>query len=105
MAIAYVTEFANPIVFQGNTQPVCSLQAITTQAVTYTGTAAASAALNIKTRMVRIHTDSICSFAYGTAPVALTTDPRMVAGQTEYFEVNLDRPLTAANKLSFIVNT
>ena len=45
--------------------------------------------------------DSICSVLFGTAPVAATTNARMVAGQTEYHGV----PVGSAFKVSAITNT
>jgi len=51
------------------------------------GSSTQSAAFSAKTRMVRIHTDSICSIEFGTNPTATTSTARMVAGQTEYHGV------------------
>jgi hypothetical protein len=42
---------------------------------------------NAATRSVRLHTDSICSVAFGVSPTAVTTQKRMAANQTEYFGV------------------
>lgn len=46
-----------------------------------------SAAFGDDTFLVRIHTDSICSIAFGEDPIATTNSKRMVNGQTEYFTV------------------
>jgi hypothetical protein len=56
------------------------------QVVTYT-TTTQSAAFGADTRLVRIHTDSICSIAFGLNPTATTSTARLAAGQTEYFAV------------------
>ena len=60
----------------------------TTQAVAYTGTAAASTnAFGDQTRYVRIVADSACHYTFGTAPVAVTTDPFLPANTIEYVNV------------------
>lgn len=100
MATLYVTEYAAPAHI-GGLFPVAKEPEITTQAVAYTGTAAASSAFASNTTLVRIHTDSICSILFGTAPTATTSKKRMVAGQTEYFAV----PVGLSYKVSAIVNT
>lgn len=101
MAKLYVTEYEHMVELAGGRLPVGKEPAVATQAVTYTGTAAASAAFNIRTKFVRIHTDGICSIVFGTAPVADLNSARMAAGQTEYFGV----PGENSYKVSAIVNT
>lgn len=39
------------------------------------------------TRFVRIHSDAICSIAFGTSPTASTANKRLAANQTEVFGV------------------
>lgn len=51
------------------------------------------------TAFVRLHSDSICSVAFGTTPTASTSTMRMAAGQTEYFAV------APGQKVAAIVNT
>lgn len=66
-----------------------------------------TAVFNKETRFVRVHTDGIISYKFGTAPVAATTDARMAANQTEYFGVP-PAANDAANegyKLDVIANT
>lgn len=76
--------------------------AYATQVVTYTGTAAASAAFGAETRWVRVHTDGICSLKFSAAATAATVnDARMAAGATEYWGVVAG----SAMKVSAIVNT
>jgi len=69
-----------PLVFTGGVQ----------QSVAFAGT----------TRFVRLHTDSICSVLFGTAPVAAVTNSRMAANQTEFFGVQAGASL----KVSVIAN-
>lgn len=53
------------------------------------GSSAASAAFNQYTRLIRVHTDVVCSiYVGGTSPSATTSSGRMAANQTEYFSVN-----------------
>ena len=58
-----------------------------------------SAAFNSKTNLVRIHTDAICSIAFGEDPTATADSKRMAAGQTEYFTVG------GGQKVAVIENT
>jgi len=101
MGILYITEYqeiSNMPVSRHGQMP--QEPALATQTVSYT-THAESSAFNTKTRFVRLHTDSICSFVFGTAPVAVTTDSRMAAGQTEYHAV----PVNQTFKVSAVANT
>jgi hypothetical protein len=59
-----------------------------------------SAVFASTTRIVRLHTDSICSILFGIAPVATTANARMAANQTEFFGVQPGANL----KVSVIVN-
>jgi hypothetical protein len=57
-----------------------------------------SAAFGANTRIVRIHTDAICSIAFGSNPTATTNTARMAANATEYFGVKPgDRVAVIAN--------
>lgn len=66
---------------------------------TVTSWPAASNPFNAKTQFVRIHTDSICSIAFGQSPSATTSNKRLAANQTEFFGV------TAGMSVSVIANT
>ena len=57
------------------------------QTVSIGGASVPSAAFGSRTRMVRIHTDAICSIAWGQSPVATTVNMRLAANQTEFFGV------------------
>src|SRR5690348_4400661 len=98
MSTAYITEYIDLGNHAGQSAPIGMEPAAATQAVTFTGTHGESAALNGKTRFVRIHVDGIACIRFGTAPVAVTTDPRMAANQTEYFAV----PQGQSFKISFV---
>lgn len=102
MGILYITEYAGLMDAgaPGGHGQVPAEPPLATQTVSYT-THAESSAFNAKTRLVRLHTDSICSFVFGTAPSATTSDSRMAAGTTEYHGV----PPGASYKVSAVSNT
>lgn len=58
-----------------------------------------SAAFDAATTLVRIHTDAICSIAFGTNPTATANSQRMAANSTEYFAVKF------GHKVAVITNT
>ena len=58
-----------------------------------------SAAFNAETKFVRLHTDVICSVAFGTNPTATANSARLAANQTEFFGVN------PGDKVAVITNT
>lgn len=107
MATLYISEFqalgsagmptwgASP---NGPTQ-AAQQPSLVDQVVAIGGTSTQSSAFGAATVLVRIHTDSICSVAFGTNPTATATTARLVAGQTEYFGV---APLS---KVAVITNT
>lgn len=66
--------------------------------VTY-GASTQSAAFGSNTKLIRVHTDSICSIAFGANPTATTNNMRLAAGQTEYFAVQ------PGQKVAAITNT
>jgi hypothetical protein len=95
----YISEFTGgpPLGSQVPSHPP-----ITRQVVAIGGASTPSQAFNEATKLIRIHTDTICSFRIdipGVTPVALVTDDRMVAGQTEFANV-----LPGA-KIAVIANT
>ncbi len=102
MAALYVAEFVS-ISGTGNF-PVAGAQVapVAEQTVAISGSTTACAnAFNAKSRFVRVHTDAICSIAFGTAPTAAITNMRMAANQTEYFGI----PPGANYKVAVITNT
>lgn len=98
MASLYITEFTGTAYvvadsttagesFLVNAQ-VSEEPPLAEQKLTISGSSTASAALNRKTYLVRVHTDAICSIAVGkTTPTATTSSRRLAANQTEYFGV------------------
>ena len=68
----------------------------TTQAVAYTGTAAASTnAFGTQTYKIRISANSACHYAIGTAPVAIVTDAFLPANTIEYVTVTPGQKISA----------
>lgn len=99
MATLFITEYAIAGRMAGGTVPVASSRPIIENNVAIGGSHAESNAFNANTRLIRLHTDAICSFVIGAAPVATTADARMAANQTEYYQVN------PTDKVSVITNT
>lgn len=101
MPSLYITEFA----LSGrdaNAVPVnvAALPAIQTQVVTISGASAASAALDPRTTLIRLHADANFSFVSGAAPVATVSNTRVASGGAEYFAV----PSGSGLKIAAIVN-
>lgn len=86
MSNLYISEYADvghlPGLIPAAAEPV-----IADQLVNFAGASVQSNAFQNATQVVRIHTDSICSIAFGKNPTATTSNKRFVAGQTEYFTV------------------
>jgi hypothetical protein len=99
MATVYIAEFTNPSVYNGNLQGVAYMPPVAEQTVAIGGSSVQSSAFNAKTRLVRVHTDAICSVAFGSNPTATAAKARLAAGQTEYFEVS------PGDKVAVITNT
>lgn len=99
MAVLFISEYDN--VARDNVGMVQAGQepAIATQTVAIGGASAQSAAFNANTKFVRLHTDAICSVAFGANPTATASTARMAANQTEFFGV---RP---GQKVAVISNT
>ena len=99
MAVLYIAEFSQLMPTPGGTGQAPRTPPIAEQTVAIGGASAASGAFNTATNFVRVHTDAICSIAFGASPVATTAQMRLAAGQTEYFGVN------AGDKIAVISNT
>ena len=85
MSIMYITEFAD---IGKGIGLVGSIPVNTTQAVSFS-TVAQSAALQNNTKLVRVNVDGLANIKFGTNPTAVaSTDMRMSAGSTEYFDVS-----------------
>ncbi len=90
MATCYISEF-NVVGGTGN-YPIQAAQQppIADQIVSITAGALLSNPFSAHTMLVRIETDSVCSFLFGlpgSSPSATTSNARMAANQTEYFNV------------------
>jgi len=102
MAVLYVAEFVtvggtgNYVVAGAQVAPVAE------QTIVISGSSTpVTNPFNANTAFVRVHTDAICSIAFGTNPTATVSKMRMSANQTEYFSV----PLGANYKIAVISNT
>lgn len=97
MATLYVSEFGGLAVERAQ---VMSHPPLASQTIAIAGASAqATNAFKPDTRLIRVHTDAICSVAIGPNPTAVTTAMRMVAGATEYFGV------MPGDKIAVISNT
>ena len=63
------------------------------------GASAQSAVFGLGVRLIRVHTDAICSIAIAANPTATADNKRMAAGATEYFGV------IPGHRLACITNT
>jgi hypothetical protein len=78
----FVTEYAESDINSAKEPPLAE------QAFAFTGTSAqCSNAFNARTRLVRIHTDAICSIAFAKDPTATANNRRLAINSTEYFSV------------------
>jgi len=108
MATLYVSEYARQAL-DNHGAPIAAGEEppLASQTVAIAVGSTASGAFNLKTRFVRLHADVVCSFKFGTGtPVAVATDARMGANQTEYFGV-LEQAVRdpAGFKVAVIQNT
>lgn len=100
MAKVYITEYVMLGVGFGATPTVVKEPAFVSQTpVAIGGSSVQSAAFNADTRYIRVHTDAVCSIAFGTNPTATANSMRLAANQTEYFAV------VPGQKLAVITNT
>lgn len=104
MAKLYITEYAQ-IGVDSLDRGVLAPQdpPIVEQVIDYSGGEAKSSAFNADTRLVRIHTDAICSVLFGANPTASTSNQRLAASQTQFHAVRPDK--TSGLKVSAISNT
>ena len=86
MAVLYIAEFANLTPTPNGVAAIAAQPPLAEQ-VLAVGSVVSSVAFQPATSVVRLHTDAICSIAFGATPVATTTKTRMAANQTEYFGV------------------
>lgn len=103
MAKLYVTEYSNEAqTTRGGAQCAEQNAAVVDQTPVVIGAGSlSSAAFAATTTLIGLHTDSICSIAFGTAPTATANSKRMAADQDHYFGVVAG----SAFKVAVIQNT
>jgi hypothetical protein len=95
----YISEHPALRANQGDAAPAVEMPPLATQRVANDGATTQSAAFTSATRIVCVHSDSICSVEFGENPVATTSSRRLSANSTEYFSV------TPGHKVAAILNT
>ena len=100
MTVLYITEYCDTFATPEGTS-IALEPNNADQTVAIGVSSASSNAFQNNTNLIRLHTDSICSVAFGTAPTAAATTRRLAANQTEYFAV----PLGKSYKVAVITNT
>lgn len=85
----YVTEYADvTVTFGGTVVHAPSTPPLVDQTPVAIGAGSLqSAVFGENTRMVRLHTNVICSYAVGTNPTATANSRRMAANSTEFIRV------------------
>lgn len=99
MATLYIAEFSKLYTNPNGVGQMGECPPLAEQTVSIGGSSTASAAFNAATSVIRIHTDAICSLAFGSAPTASSVTMRLAANQTEYFGV------AAGTKVAVITNS
>ena len=98
MAIAYISEYKNLVTDESGRVIQVPLEPAVTQIVTFT-TTTQSTAFASETRFVRIISDTVGHFVFGTDPTALTNvSPYVAADTPEFFAV----PRGASYKVAFV---
>ena len=103
MATLYVAEFAGVAeTGQGDSIDQVAVPPIAEQTVAIAaGSTAVANAFNAATTIVEVSTDSICSIAWGTAPVATASMCRLAAGE----RIRRRVPAGQSYKVAVITNT
>lgn len=100
MATLYISEFKGMAISELGHQVSAPMSPpVTEQKVAIAGVSAQSSALSSNTRYVMVHTDAICSLAFGSDPTAVTTAHRMGANETRFYGV------VPGSKIAVISNT
>ena len=100
MAFVYVTEYLRQAQ-DGISRllPAGMEPALVVQKIAITAGSVQSAAFNARTTFVSVHTDAICSVAFGSNPTATANSSRLPLDGTQYFGV------VAGDKIAVITNT
>ncbi len=100
MPTLYITEFEGRTQGEGGSVAAAlPLPPLAQQTVAIAGASAQSAALNAKTRFVRVISDAVCSIEVGANPTATAAKMRLPANVPEVFGV------TPGQKIAVISNT
>lgn len=99
MAFIYVNEATELRVYQGGGVQAIELPSLTGYQVANAGASTQGPVFNAKTRVIEVHTDSICSILIGPNPTAVTTQGRMAAGETRYYRVQ------PGDRIAAVLNT
>jgi hypothetical protein len=100
MAKLFITEFGIAGLSEDQqASQVKVMPPLAEQNVAIAAASAQSAAFNAATKLIRVHTDVVCSIQIGAAPVATANTMRLAANSTEYFQV------AAGDKIAVITNT
>ena len=103
MAVLYVSEFSQLVPSPTGQGPMAQQPSLRDQTVAIgSGSLTPANAFLPATKFVRLHTDSICSIAFGpfSSVVATSANARMAANQTEYFGV----PQSSNGSVAVITN-
>ena len=101
MATLYVSEYDGVAPGgSGGAAQVAPGKPLASQTVAIGGTSAAvTNAFSAGTKIIRVHTDAVCSIAVAATPTAVATALRMAADSTEYFSVQ------PGDKIAVITNS
>lgn len=87
MAFLYVTEHPDIVHSRGDGAQALSGEVLAEYRIDNTGATTQGQLLNVNTRYVQLHTDSICGWAAGVNPVA-TANRRMAANETKTIQID-----------------
>lgn len=103
MAVLYVSEFSQLVMTPNGLAAMGQQPSLRDQTIAIgSGSLTPMYAFLPATKFVRLHTDSICSIAFGpfSSVVATSANARMAANQTEYFGV----PQSSNGSVAVITN-
>lgn len=83
MAALYVAEFQGMKI--GG--PAMQVPPIAEYVIAISGSSTKGQSFSDNTNYVRVNCDTICSISFGNDPTATTSNMRLAANQTEYYEV------------------